>query len=157
MTIKKSKGFTIIELLVVFVIIAVLVGSLSVIVTGYINQVKNATIKGNLATVIINAATYYDINSNYGTVAATGFCASTYFTGPSTAIAAIGNTAICIYNVPTLAVSTPATAWCACSNMKVTSTEPAGTVFCVDSTGNKKTSLSICTTACSQATLAVCQ
>ena len=56
---NKSKGFTIIELLVVVAIIAVLAAIVLVNVTGYINQGKNAAIKGNLATVLTNAAVFY--------------------------------------------------------------------------------------------------
>src|SRR3989338_2905994 len=102
MTIKKSKGFTIIELLVVVAIIAVLAAIVLVNVTAYINQGKNAAIKGNLATVLTNGAVYYDSSGNYGSSGAganvtTGvnLCTDAYFTGPKAAIASAGGTAIC--------------------------------------------------------------
>lgn len=138
---KKSKfltGFTIIELLVVVAIIAVLAAIVLVNVTGYINQGKNAAIKGNLATVLTNGAVFYDTNSDYS-----GFCSNAYFTGPSAAITAAGGTAICTVNVAS-------TAWCGCSTMKVTSAEPANSTFCVDSTGYKKVTQNagLCATRC---------
>lgn len=126
MTNKKSKGFTIIELLVVIAIIAVLAAIVLVNVTGYINQGKNSAIKANLATVTTNGAVFYDANSNY-----TGYCASANFTAPSAAITAAGGTAVCDANAAN-------TAWCACSTLKTTSADPAGSTFCVDHTGYKK-------------------
>src|SRR3989344_6695542 len=129
MTSKTSKGFTIIELLVVVAIIAVLASIVLVNVTGYINTGKNAAIKGNLSTVLTNGAVYYDTNSSYS-----GFCASNNFLAPSSAITSAGGTAICNANTG----GTANTAWCACSTMKVTSAEPTNSTFCVDSTGYKK-------------------
>ena len=130
MSFKSSKGFTIIELLVVVAIIAVLAAIVLVNVTGYINQGKNAAVKGNLATVLTNAAVWYD---GVGLGSYTGFCASTNFTTPSAAISAAGETAIC----DELAAGTR---WCACSSLKTTGTEGADATFCVDSTGYKKVS-----------------
>ncbi len=121
---NKQKGFTIIELLVVVAIIAVLAAIVLVNVTGYINQGKNAAIKGNLATVLTNGAVYFDTNGNY-----TNFCANEYVVAPEAAITAAGG-------APSHVCT--ATAWCACSTMKTTTAEPAGSTFCVDSTGYKK-------------------
>ena len=132
----NSKGFTIIELLVVVAIIAVLAAIVLVNVTGYINQGKNAAIKGNLATMLTNGAVYYDQNGNY-----TNFCASAMVSGPEAAITAAGGTPahVCA-----------ATAWCGCSTMKTTTAEPAGSTFCVDSTGYKKVTQNAggCATRC---------
>jgi prepilin-type N-terminal cleavage/methylation domain-containing protein len=130
MTQNTSKGFTIIELLVVVAIIAVLAAIVLVNVTGYINQGKNAAIKGNLSTVLTNGAVYYDANSNYGS-SGTGFCGTANFTSPSAAITAAGGTAVCDVN-------DAYTAWCACSTLKVTSADIAGSTFCTDHTGYKK-------------------
>ena len=138
MTIRKSKGFTIIELLVVVAIIAVLAAIVLVNVTGYINQGKNAAIKGNLATVLTNGAVFFD-GAGAGTY--TGFCGTANYTGPAAAITAIGNASICTVNAAN-------TAWCACSTLKVTSAEPAGSTFCVDSTGAKKVTTTACATEC---------
>ncbi len=147
MTKNKSKGFTIIELLVVVAIIAVLAAIVLVNVTGYINQGKNSAIKANLSTVMVNGAQFYEQNSNY-----TGFCGTANYTAPASAISAAGGASNC-------AVKTGANvdqAWCACSTLKVTSTEGAGSTFCVDSTGVKSVTLTACTTRCVAAT-AACQ
>ena len=143
MTIKKSKGFTIIELLVVVAIIAVLAAIVLVNVTAYINQGKNAAIKGNLATTLTNGAVFYDTNSDYD-----GFCASSNFTGPSAAITAAGGTAVCD--------DPPDAACCACSTLKTTTAEPVGSTFCVDSTGYKKVTVATCADRCDTADLGVC-
>lgn len=144
MTKNKSKGFTIIELLVVIAIIAVLAAIVLVNVTSYINRGRNAAIKGNLSTVLINGATFYDANSNY-----TGFCATANFTTPSAAITAAGGTAVCDENAGN-------TAWCACSTMNVTTAEPTGTTFCTDSTGYKKATVATCAARCITANNGVC-
>lgn len=155
MTINKSKGFTIIELLVVVAIIAVLAAIVLVNVTGYINQGKNAAIKGNLSTVLTNAAVWFDTNGSYavGATSATSFLLSSGYTAPATA-AESANGAVTLtsaYNVATPASGTPATAWCACSVIRATSAE-SGT-FCVDSSGYKKVSATVCATRCNQATV----
>ena len=137
MTIKKSKGFTIIELLVVVAIIAVLAAIVLVNVTQYINQGKNAAIKGNLSTVLTNGAVFYDKNSNYD-----NFCTSANFTAPDKAIeAAYGS------DVAMCDEKSDNTSWCACSPLKVTGTELAGSTFCTDSTGYKKVTIKACTGA----------
>src|SRR5437870_4107340 len=105
---KTSKGFTIIELLVVVAIIAVLAAIVLVNVTGYINQGKNAAIKGNMATITTNGAVYYDANGNY-----TAFGTSAGYTAPAAAAAqANGGTAL------TYAVKATNDFWCTCSVMK---------------------------------------
>jgi prepilin-type N-terminal cleavage/methylation domain-containing protein len=125
-TMRTSKGFTIIELLVVVAIIAVLAAIVLVNVTGYINQGKNASIKGNLATVLTNGAVFYDQSGSYS-----GFCTNAYFTVPQAAVVAAGGTTTCQANGAN-------TAWCSCATLKTTSAEPAGSTYCVDSTGYKK-------------------
>ena len=134
---QKSKGFTIIELLVVVAIIAVLTGIVLVNVTSYINKGKDASIKGNLSTMLTNGAGFYDDNGNY-----TNF--TTYYgaTVPAAAIvAAYGTGGAVSYGVPT------ATAWCACSALK----QGAPDTFCVDSTGQKKQTATACATECAAA------
>jgi len=116
--------------LVVVAIIAVLAAIVLVNVTGYINQGKNAAVKGNLATMLTNGAVYYDANGNY-----TSFCASSGVTAPSAAV----DSALTLTAGTTAANCKPtATAWCTCSTLKTTTAEPAGSTFCVDSTGYKK-------------------
>lgn len=147
MTKNKQGGFTIIELLVVVAIIAVLAAIVLVNVTGYINQGKNAAIKGNLATVLTNGAVHVETAGNYA-----AFCGSAYFTGPQAAIVAIQGAGAAICN-PSVAAN-PVGAnngWCACSTLKTTSAEPAGSTFCVDYTGYKKVTATACATRCAAA------
>lgn len=134
---NTSKGFTIIELLVVVAIIAVLAAIVLVNVTGYINQGKNAAIKGNLTTILTNAAVYYDQFGNY-----TLFGASVGYTGPAAAAAAANGNTVLTYGLNT----TTNNSWCSCSVIKTTTTE-SGT-FCVDSTGYKAVTATACTTRC---------
>lgn len=134
---QKQKGFTIIELIVVVAIIAVLAGIVLVNVTTYINKGKNAAIKGNLSTIMTNAADYFYRNSSYSS-----FCTDALMTAPlAAADSASGGTAV---------KNCSSTAWCACSTMKVTSEEITGSTFCVDSTGYKKVTqnASGCSTRC---------
>lgn len=114
---NKSKGFTIIELLVVVAIIAVLAAIVLVNVTQYINKGRDAAIKGNMATILTNGAVFYDTAGNY-----TNFNTSTGYTGPSAAIASANV-------VPTFVGTT--TAYCVTAVLKDTTT------YCVDSTGYK--------------------
>ena len=161
MTINKSKGFTIIELLVVVAIIAVLAAIVLVNVTGYINQGKNAAIKGNMASMLTNGAVWYDGPGSgayaTGATAALSFLASNGFTAPSAAaVAALGSGSVTsAYDVATPAVATPASKWCACSGMKITANEPTGSTFCVDSSGYKKVTqnVGLCAARCNQATV----
>jgi len=140
---NKSKGFTIIELLVVVAIIAVLAAIVLVNVTQYINQGKNAAIKGNLTTMLTNAAVYYDTNGHYA-----DWLTSSGYTAPhdaaNAANAGAGDTVVEGCNDADCAdeTTTPPTAWCACSPIYATSTE-TGT-FCVDSTGFKGVTATAC-------------
>ncbi len=69
---QKTKGFTLIELLVVIAIIAILSSIVLFSVTQYINTSKDASISGNLATLIPAGEVYYN---SYGDTYV-GFCAS---------------------------------------------------------------------------------
>ena len=134
---NKSKGFTIIELLVVVAIIAVLAAIVLVNVTSYINKGKDAAIQGNLATQLVNAAVYVDAGTGGAGTPYSGFCASSYVTGPEAAITNAGGTPACSTN-------TANTTWCSCSTLKAT----AGQTFCVDYTGAKKSTAVACATEC---------
>ena len=124
---NKSKGFTIIELLVVVAIIAVLASIVLVNVTQYIAKGKDAAIKGNLATILTNAAVFYDVqpSSTYVGFTTGGACATGdgTFTSARSAIVSAGGTVTC--------PNSTAAAFC------VRSTLNAGGSFCVDSTGYK--------------------
>ena len=134
---NKSKGFTIIELIVVIAIIAVLAAIVLVNVTQYIAKGKNAAIKGNMSTILTNAAVYYD-GQNPSTYV--GFPATTGYTQPAASVTANGGTVA----VPVALAG----AFCACTTMNVTTAEPTGTSYCVDSTGNKIRKVQTCAIAC---------
>ena len=144
MNIKKSKGFTIIELLVVVAIIAVLAAIVLINVTQYINKGRNAAIEGNLGSAMTNAAVFYDDNSTYA-----GSPTHSSYTPIRDAINSIVGA-----NPVTFGT---ATNWCACSAMKITNDSPANSTFCVDSTGyRKKTQNSLlCATRCPAAAACV--
>ena len=134
-----SKGFTIIELLIVVAIIAILTGIVLYNVTAWINQSKDASIQANLNSIQTNSAKFLDANQTYD-----GFCSDSSYITAHDAIANISAT--------TQTCNTTVSAFCACSTLKVT----AGNVFCVDSTGIKKTvSSTDCATECDAS--AACQ
>jgi prepilin-type N-terminal cleavage/methylation domain-containing protein len=142
---NKSKGFTIIELIVVIAIIAVLATIVLVNVTQYINKGKDAAIKGNVATIITNAAVYFDdINGGNGDYI--GFSAATnpLYTVPAAAITSAGKTTI-------TGVTTTGDKFCVCATLFDTT---LGT-FCADSSGYKKATNVACATRC-PATTGVC-
>ena len=122
---NKSKGFTIIELIVVIAIIAVLAAIVLVNVPQYINKGKDAAIEGNLAGILTNAADYMTSHTDYTTIC----------TYPSIA-AAIAATDIASDTAGGTVCSVKAddSAFCVCSPLKANSSQ----VFCVDSTGLKR-------------------
>ncbi len=147
MKIKNSKGFTIIELLVVVAIIAVLAAIVLVNVTQYINQGKNAAIQGNMTTMLTNAAVFYDQGGSY-----TNFQTADGYTAPAQAVD-LANDGVDNDNVVygcNLADCTAAsvTAWCSCSVVYTAGTVPASSTFCIDSTGYKGITQTACTTRC---------
>lgn len=64
-TLNLSKGFTIIEIIVVVAIIAVLAAIILANVTSYNVKSKDAAAKGNLNTFLTAAVKYYEINGTY--------------------------------------------------------------------------------------------
>ena len=145
---NKSKGFTIIELIVVIAIIAVLAAIVLVNVTSYINKSRNAAIKGNLSTILTNAAVYFD---TYPSNTGSQFVASSGYTVPAAAATtANGGTGLTVFGSATAGNQT----WCVCSVIYNITSE-SGT-FCVDSTGYKKVTATACATRCASAAAAFC-
>jgi len=66
---KKQDGFTLIELIVVIVIIAILSGIIMFAVSQYISKGKDSNISGNLAILIPAGEVFYNVGNNYD-----GFC-----------------------------------------------------------------------------------
>lgn len=160
----KSKGFTIIELLVVVAIIAVLTGIVLVNVTSYISKGRDAAAQGNLSSMLTNGAVFYDTTSSFtnftpaGTAGAiTTIAAGTACTGnsgfanPCTAITATATTGYAVnyacglstLNNASVVCSTASIAnWCAYITLK-----NGGSTFCVDSNGTKKLAATCVVTA----------
>jgi prepilin-type N-terminal cleavage/methylation domain-containing protein len=118
----RAKGFTIIELIVVIAIIAVLAGIVLVNVTSYLNKGRDAAIKGNLSSLMTDAATIFDRDGSYN--ATNGVCSSNHWNPLNNTLNSAGGIGICAGN---------ATKWCASSRLTVNSSN----TFCVDYTGRK--------------------
>ncbi len=127
---NKSRGFTIIELIIVIAIIAVLAAIVLVNVTQYIGKSKDAAIEGNMASLMTSAAAYYDIPPN----TYTGFCAANFVSGKPIFDQDPSTSKVC---------NESATAWAACSQLIAT----PGDYWCVDSNGTKKQVTGTCTDA----------
>lgn len=119
--ILKSKGFTLVEILVVIAIIAILAAIVLYSATQYINKGRDATIKGSLVVLVTAGELWYDRNeSKY-----TGFCDSIDVTKAFDETPT--NDEYC---------NDTSTAWVACSKLFVP-TDP-DEAYCVDSKGNQK-------------------
>lgn len=110
---NKSKGFTIIELIVVIAIIAVLASIVLVNVTQYIDKAKDAAIKSDIASIALGMGACYAEELSYATC--------TIEAALSADIASRGGTLV--------TTATPTTAYCASSTLV------SGGSICVDSTG----------------------
>ena len=80
---NKSKGFTVIELIVVIVIIAVLATIILFNITAYIAKSKNSAIRGNMATMLTNSSVYYDRQT---TPTYVGFSTDQLYLSPASAV-----------------------------------------------------------------------
>ncbi|MCX6723599.1 MAG: prepilin-type N-terminal cleavage/methylation domain-containing protein [Candidatus Staskawiczbacteria bacterium] len=145
---KRHEGFTIIELIVVIAIIAVLAAVVLVNVTKYINKGKNASIEGNLASLVTRGTKYFE-DANLGNGGYNNFCSDSSGGGPVSNALFAGN----LGGTWTCRVSADNTKWCACSI--IYDTGDGNNSFCVDSSGNKKLSSLGCAFRCILAT-AVC-
>lgn len=126
----ENRGFTIIELLVVIAIIAVLAGIVLVGVSSYIKRAKEAAIKANMATMLVNSANYFEAHSNYN-----DFFDDPFFTVPMNEVQSITGVDMLYF----YSSGDTKTSFCACSPMMGSQTGPVGT-YCIDSTGYKKES-----------------
>lgn len=139
-----SKGFTLIELVVVIAIIAVLSGVILFSVTQYINKGKDSNISGNLAVLIPAGEVYYNAENSLNNDGYTGFCDSSVVTNAisqmppnaSGACTSVDNASGVCCNV-----DTGGQAWAACA----TEFGDSNYAYCVDSRGLKK---EICSSQC---------
>ena len=131
---NNSKGFTIIELIVVIAIISVLATIIVIKVTAYINKSKDASIKGNMASMITSGVVFFNTSGNY-----TGLCTDTtnnFLAAFNSAISKqkSGGVSHCLAT---------ATEWAA--SVQINNPVGGGSsngFWCVDSTGTKKETLS---------------
>lgn len=136
LTLNLSKGFTIIELVAVILIIVLLAGIIMANVSKYINKSKDSAIQENLSTLMSKTTEFYLANGAYYNAPPGDECnvcscsvdsTRAPWTAISSALTSIGVTTdkTCQYKVDT---------WCASVVLKGDSSKE----FCVDSTGVKK-------------------
>lgn len=129
---KKQKGFTIIELLIVIAIIGVLAAIVLINVTGYINKGKDAAVKGDMGTLFTNAITFYNAEGDFN-----GVIQDDDYDNAADAIDDLEYTLTQSCNSTDACNSDSDTEWCASVPLKAVSSM---TYYCVDSTGRKKES-----------------
>jgi len=132
-----SKGFTLIELVVVIAVIAVLSGIILFTVSLYINKGKDSNISGNLAVLVPAGEAYYNGNGN----SYENFCTSTVFNNAKAQMP-INSSGDC-YNISTNpsgvccvvdSYNSTYQSWVACAREF---TNPSS-VYCIDSRGMKE-------------------
>ena len=134
LALSLSKGFTIIELIVVIAIIAVLAAIVLANVTGFINKGKDAAAEGNLSSLMTIATTFYSNNGTY-----TGL-------GDDPSVLSVGHALINAgYAYTNITFEATATNWCTSIELKVKASDNNLQYYCADSTGAKYMSE---TTAC---------
>jgi len=136
---NKSKGFTIIELIVVIAIIAVLAAIVLVNVTQYIAKGKDSSIKGNMSSMATIAAAFYDDHSS-NFLANGGSATEINGAAWKAGIAAINDA----NGSATVVSSVAAGAWCVESDLNDSN---AGN-WCADSSGYKGNTLHCSTQVC---------
>ncbi len=136
---NKSKGFTIIELIVVIAIIAILAAIVLVNVTQYINKAKDGAMEEELHTVqtgvisdnTTSSGLAFTAHANTAGSAATP-CAGTTSASAWTAVTTYQSTATC---------GASTTAFCACAP-----SSNAAVWWCIDLTGVLKSEFATCLT-----------
>lgn len=142
-TLSLSKGFTIIELIVVIAIIAVLAAIVLINLVSYINKGRDASARADLSSALTSSALYYsDASKGNGTY--NGFTDDPSYQSIYDALIGAGFGSADIFSFCDVTDCTdPSTNWCMSVKLKAPSVANAS--FCVDSTGVKKeTGLSIC-------------
>lgn len=140
---KLLKGFTIIELLVVIAIIGVLAAIVLINVTRYIDKGRDAAVKGDMATLLTNAITYYNENGSFN-----GVKGDDDYKTPVNSIDPGDGSGYTLTDrcndAGSSCTAADASRWCAAVNLKSAS----GTAYCVDSSGVKKEFSGQATAAC---------
>lgn len=137
---NKTKGFTIIELIVVIAIIAVLAAIVAVNVVSYIAKSKDAAVKSNLDSAQIAMAVLVDTTGITDTSCAAGNLKNAY-----DAAAALSGAESC--------ADSATSGICACAQM----VSDTAKYMCVDSAGNKRVDSAItCAVDCVEGADYVC-
>lgn len=119
----KSKGFTLVEMLVVLAVISILIVVVVYSAKQYIGKGKDAAVKGNLVVLITAGELWYDKNSN----SYSGFCSSDVALRSMSEVPSAESEKFCN-------VKAGSKAWSACAREFVDDT----LAFCVDSKGNQE-------------------
>jgi prepilin-type N-terminal cleavage/methylation domain-containing protein len=148
---NKSKGFTIIELIVVIAIIAILASIVLVNVTSYINKAKDSAVRSDIASVALGMGTCFAEKGAYSI----GSAESCYFaTADTSYIPLTLTTDIRKQNStttdPVVTVQTGTSAGATyCAYAKLPSLSTGKQYACIDSTGITVdiSSVTLCTAA----------
>ena len=135
---NKSKGFTIIELIVVIAIIAILAAIVLVNVTVYINKAKDARINSDMGRIKTGMSGCFTIGNGATYAGCLVVGTGTPYVAKSLTddITTEGGTAVVV-----TADANATTSYCASSKLN------SGNYVCIDSTGvTKSSATSICTT-----------
>ena len=133
-----SKGFTIIELIVVIAIIAILAAIILANVSTYNVRSKDAAAKGDLSTLTTAGTKYYEANgSNYNNFFTAANPDWVKINGILTSVNMNYTITQTCDQADNCNAGTSDTKWCASVKLKQYST---ATYYCVDSVGEKKQS-----------------
>ena len=139
--IKKTKGFTIIELIVVIAIIAILAAIVIVNVVQYINRAKDAATIENLNT-LYNGGEAYKAGNSYYNYTYTGFWSTDGYLSPYNAIYKLDGYYISPKEYFDQSQMGAETAYCICVPLK------SGKTYCIDSVSYKKETSTDCSERC---------
>jgi len=129
--VKKTKGFTLVELLIVIAIIGILSSVVLSNLSGARTKAYDAKVQAQLSNIRQSAEIYYISNVNYG--ASTGYCNVGMFADTASGMS---NLTISV-NYPvgenTILCNSKGTSWAVSDNLASSTT-----YWCVDNTGASK-------------------
>jgi prepilin-type N-terminal cleavage/methylation domain-containing protein len=136
---NKTKGFTLLELVVVIAVVGILSVLILFSVVQYVYKSKDASLHGYMAILISSAEVYYNATGSYKDFCSSTALLSAYDKMPdmtgTTACPAGSTPGVCC------SVKNSNTGWAACAQEFV----KTNLAYCVDSTG---ADIEICASAC---------